>query len=98
MTTAHGVPLPKHLRAAVHVLEHRRDYVAWRQAIYAACGWPPNEFFLAEFRALQLAIPALDAEADFASRFWKAQLALEQSRRHAPTHEDTLAAHGQVGP
>lgn len=92
MTTTNGVPKPKQIRHAVAVLEERRAYLTMKQVEYEAEHGHVSGFLEDEIRALDLAIPALDSEADFCSRFWQAQNRLDNDRRWEPMHEDVVAA------
>lgn len=88
MTTENGLPRTKAVRAAIETLGKRRDWllqrVADRQAVNP--GWDADGSFDAqEIRALDLAIPALEAEFDFVARLQR-----EERLRHDRARAEDL--------
>lgn len=80
MTTEDGLPRTEHVRSAINTLVKRREWlqqrIASRQTVDP--GWDPDQSYDAqEIRALDLAIPCLEAEFDFVSRLQRYLRAVE---------------------
>lgn len=79
MTTENGVQPPRKIRAAINTLDERRIWLLGRIDAAEAVD-APTEFFRREVAAIELALPALEAEWADAVRLWR-----EYGLRHVPT-------------
>lgn len=90
MTTENGVPTPKALRSAINVMLERRVYLMARRDERQALGFPIR-WAGREIEAINVTLPVLEAEWDYAERHHDERRSRELPERGKPYHEDVMA-------
>lgn len=80
MTTEDGLPRTSHVRNNIEVLRRRMEFLAWRIQDHDEAGRAGTlSFDVAEQRALEWALPVLEAEFDFVAR-WQREIRVIEDR------------------